>query len=530
MSMHQAIGALTAQRTRLEQEALQRVASADRHAVDQLKARIAHIDRQLAQSHNPPSLSGIHLLWRGAGVSEVQSIVASRLQHALLEQERTYLQQWLDLRSRGLARTRIQEELETSRRKHQDIFEQLQKNLQQQKTLRQEHPIRALSLGFPEYAQHVRLRQAEKTLREENRKAAERYAAYQQRLAEIPTDETRPSFSLPTQKLDQEMAVLTQAVQERQRHWLDHWITRLDRPLRDVLPVAATIVLLAIVLPLAGRAFRYFVLAPVAARRPPVRILAGPGTVPAASPEPLRTEAGRANEARQISAASLAVDVGPEDDVLCHADSLQSIAVPGEKDTKWLLDWRLPWSSLAAGLVALTRVQPSACGKVVISARQHPLNEVAAIRLPAGAAFVLQPRSVVGIVHPRGRPVRISRHWRLNSFHAWLTLQLRYLVFHGEAILLVQGYRGVRIEHAGRGRMIRQNATIGFSAAAEYKTLRTETFWPYLNGKQLLFNDCFAGDGAWFLYQEAPAVDERNNSSPWRPQGVGDAILRAFGI
>ncbi|MCK7502947.1 MAG: hypothetical protein MZV70_01815 [Desulfobacterales bacterium] len=31
------------------------------------------------------------------------------------------------------------------------------------------------------------------------------------------------------------------------------------------------------------------------------------------------------------------------------------------------------------------------------------------------------------------RPMQITRHWRLGSLSAWLTLQLRYIVFHGPA-------------------------------------------------------------------------------------------------
>ena len=70
---------------------------------------------------------------------------------------------------------------------------------------------------------------------------------------------------------------------------------------------------------------------------------------------------------------------------------------------------------------------------VVVSSLDDALGEVGVIELPAGAAMVIQPRSLAGIVKPQGVPVNITRHWRLGSLHAWLTLQLRYLVFHGPA-------------------------------------------------------------------------------------------------
>jgi hypothetical protein len=34
--------------------------------------------------------------------------------------------------------------------------------------------------------------------------------------------------------------------------------------------------------------------------------------------------------------------------------------------------------------------------------------------------------------------MRIARHWRLRSLSAWLTLQLRCIVFHGPAKLTVK--------------------------------------------------------------------------------------------
>ena len=48
------------------------------------------------------------------------------------------------------------------------------------------------------------------------------------------------------------------------------------------------------------------------------------------------------------------------------------------------------------------------------------------------------------MLKPAGAPANITRHWRLASLHAWLTLQLRYLVFHGPCQLLLKGCRGVR--------------------------------------------------------------------------------------
>jgi hypothetical protein len=56
--------------------------------------------------------------------------------------------------------------------------------------------------------------------------------------------------------------------------------------------------------------------------------------------------------------------------------------------------------------------------------------------------MILRPRAIRGILQPLDRPVRITRRWRLNRLSAWLTLQFRYLIFHGPCTIVVQGTRG----------------------------------------------------------------------------------------
>ena len=133
---------------------------------------------------------------------------------------------------------------------------------------------------------------------------------------------------------------------------------------------------------------------------------------------------------------------------------------------------------------------------------------------------------------PAGRPTHITRHWRLGSLHAWLTLQLRYLVFHGRCTLLLRGCRGVRSEAPlpNQPRLINQAATLGFSANLEYRTVRCETFVPYLRGHEDLFNDLFAGSPGWFVYEEMPARDRRSGVTGRGLEGLTDAVLKAFGI
>jgi hypothetical protein len=182
----------------------------------------------------------------------------------------------------------------------------------------------------------------------------------------------------------------------------------------------------------------------------------------------------------------------------------------------------------------LTRIQPEGDGntRVVISSQNDAFGEIGVIQIPEGSAMVIQPRALAGIIKSQEFPIRITRHWRLLSLHAWLTLQLRYLAFHGPCRLIIKGCRGVRTEtpDPAKPRMINQAATIGFSANLVYKNTRCETFVSYLRGKDDLFNDLFAGGPGCFIYEEMPAAGRRTGITGRGIEGIVDASLKAFGV
>ncbi len=273
-------------------------------------------------------------------------------------------------------------------------------------------------------------------------------------------------------------------------------------------------------LPVAIKALLYFVVAPLAERRPPVRIEPQAAAAPLPAPEP--------------SAVSLALELAPHEELLVQPQFLQSSARSAGKRTQWLLDASLPFASLASGMFALTRIRPAgdSSTRVVVSAQRDPLGEVGVIDLPAGAAMVLKPRALAGIVKPAGGRLRITRHWRIASLHAWLTLQLRFLVFHGPCRLVLTGCRGVRSEEpaAAEARLVNQAATLGFSANLEFRTARCETFVSYLRGQEDLFNDLFAGGPGRFVYEELPGGGGRGGITGRGLEGLVDALLKAFGI
>jgi uncharacterized protein (AIM24 family) len=286
------------------------------------------------------------------------------------------------------------------------------------------------------------------------------------------------------------------------------------------LPAALWILVGLIVMPILIKAFLYVVLAPLAEKLPPIRIISNSRTPE--FPQPSH------------SSVSVPLDICTNEELLVQPAFLQSSSKSAPKRTQWLLNSRIPLSSLASGMFALTRIRNEDVGttRVVVSSQDDPLGEVAIIEIPDGAAMVIQPRSLAGVVKHVGVPVKITRHWRISTLHAWLTLQLRYLAFHGPCKLVLKGCRGVRAERPepSHPRLINQAATIGFSANLDYKNTRCETFVSYLRGKEDLFNDLFSGGPGWFVSEEMPAVGRKTGITGRGLEGVIDACLTAYGI
>lgn len=285
---------------------------------------------------------------------------------------------------------------------------------------------------------------------------------------------------------------------------------------QTVLIKAGVLLVGIIVTPYAIRLVFYFCLAPMAERRPVVRLWPS-GSMPAAMAVP------------QQSATSAPIKLGAGEELLVRQGFLQSTSSAGAKATRALLDWRHPVSSLASGLTFLTRIEGDG-ETTTVSAVHDPFAEVAVLDLPPGAACVLQPRALVAVVQSAGRPMHITSHWRLGSLHAWLTLQLRYLMFHGPARLVIKGGRGVRVEHAERGRVFGQDQLVGFSADLAYSVTRTETFWPYFIGLQALLKDKVEAGEGLLIIEEAPMAGGGRAASRKGLEGAADVLLKAVGV
>lgn len=270
------------------------------------------------------------------------------------------------------------------------------------------------------------------------------------------------------------------------------------------------ILLTIIFLPLIYKLIAFFVIAPRAARAPPLRILSGTNPLLMGN-----------------SHSFVDVLLDPDTELFVRTGVQSAAASISGRDVP-VLDWRMLLTCIAAGLTNLQRLRSDQPDHVRVVAHDDQLAEVAIVEVPAGGAAVLQPRALVGVLKSRSDRLRIDRIWRLN-LASWLTFQLRYVIFRGPCSLIIRGRRGIAAEYAARGRMINRRLTLGFDAGLAYGVARTATVMPYLRGKDSLFNDRFAGQGQ-YLYEQHSATAAGGPLWGRGLKGLRDGVLSGFGI
>lgn len=276
--------------------------------------------------------------------------------------------------------------------------------------------------------------------------------------------------------------------------------------------------------PSLGKLVLYFVIAPVVARGRPVRL------DQAASALPMVSESRVAAE----------LTLRPGERLWIKEKFLQASDEGLTKRTRYLLDWRIPLTCLATGLVELIEMAHAAKDQsgerqLTLSNQADPHSELAIVSLPEGASLVLRPSFLAGAVTGEGQRLRIRRHWQLFRWQAWVTLQFRFFEFVGPCRLVIAGSRGVRVENlAARtgseipARRTNQDATMGFTPNLDYRPVRAETFWSYYRGMNPLFDDLFAGRGIFLCQQVATEGDAKRARKFW--SGVWGGVMKVFGL
>jgi hypothetical protein len=336
-----------------------------------------------------------------------------------------------------------------------------------------------------------------------------------------------------------------QAKQSRVLHYLDRaWNQRIGpawsvgfgvMPLR--LPVKVwTAVFLGLYFfgPTLGKIVLYYFLAPRVARGRPVRLADSLAVLP---------EVG-------ASAVTAELTLQPGERLWVKEKFLQASDEGLTKKTRYLLDWRIPFTCVATGLIELIELRHGGGKgeqKLTLSNQSDPHSELAAVTLPAGASLVLRPSFLAGVVvggpaassgsrtGRDGAKLRIRRRWQLFRWQAWVTLQFRFFEFVGPCRLIVAGSRGVRVEDLSTrltdaipARRTNQDATMGFTPNLDYRPARAETFWSYYRGMNPLFDDVFAGRGLFLCQQVATEGDAKKARRFW--SGVWGGVMKIFGV
>lgn len=481
----------------IKKESLARISKLQNDSLDSLNNQLNKIAQDIQKKTNDAEKLGLSK--NIPGTNEYIEYKKIELETLFLQEEQTYLTQLCSKKS-------AQEELERRRQKHIKIYRELIQ-------FEENNPIRGkFNIGI------------HKELLQNNHIA---YVNYQTQLKNMQTLQSLNSqFNISKIKIATVLSPIDQEIKS-QKNKIDSWLGRIYSEFSNTFKLAIWFLVVATISSVVFRAVFYYILAPLASRRPPICIYPNEsGSInskpknPNSPPLPLG----------KISNVSVQLSFNENEELLIHPDYIQSSSVAGRQDTKWLLSNSLPLSSILSGMLALSRIRTNSNETIDISSTNNPLNEIGIISLPDGSPIVLQPRSLVGILQNKSLPIRITRHWRLFSLHAWLTLQLRYLVFHGPAKLIIKGCRGVRVEAAGNGRRISQFATIGFSANLKYSTTRSETFFPYLTAKQSLLKDSFTGEHGFYIYEELPRNSTNSGITTRKLEGLSDAVMHIFGI
>lgn len=331
--------------------------------------------------------------------------------------------------------------------------------------------------------------------------------------ARTRTEWERDGLQIALGRLDGELRKVEAEKSKVMHYAREAW----ERYGRQVLLATALYFLLPPLMRMAG----YFVFAPLLARRAPLRF----GEAPA-WPD-VRT-----------SRAALEVALEPGDCLWVKEKFLQASDEGLLKRTRWLLDWRMPFTCLSTGLVELVEMRnaaPQVVQRVTFSSQDSPHLELAQVVVPAGGGLILRPRFLAGMVGPVGGRLLIRRHWRVFSLQSWMTGQFRFFEFVGPCRLLIAGSRGVRTEVLEAkpdgtlpARRVNRGATIGFTVGLGYRPIRAETYWAYLRGQNPLFDDLFEGEGV-FLCQETTARDAFA-SQPGLGMRIWEGWLRLWGV
>lgn len=318
------------------------------------------------------------------------------------------------------------------------------------------------------------------------------------------------------------------AIEDRRRQIND--LRELQETISDVLDnqiiaiawKALAIVLVILVAPYFWRVFAFHIIAPIAERSRPIRLLSEEGAPFAIAGLPK-------------SRPAITVYLSEGDELLLQERFLQGSTGDSEKRTRYLFSTEYFFTSLASGLYMLTVIWRKASAElsnvaVTISCGTDPTIEVSEVEIPVGHRLCFRPSYLVGLVYPKDSPPRITSVWIFNRLHAWLNLRFRYLLIEGPVKLVLAANRGIQfesVETATTGRRVNSTFSVAFSPMLAYSPARAETFWAYFRGANPLFDDFFSGTG-FVIQQQVGGSRGGFTARFW--ESLFGAVRKIFGL
>lgn len=260
--------------------------------------------------------------------------------------------------------------------------------------------------------------------------------------------------------------------------------------------------------PICWKAFWYFGIARLAMHAPPVRLEKSQGGSVEVDP----------------SRKTLPVRLDPGKTLYTRMAWLHQYTPGARKRTRFLLDWKAPFISYAAGLSELTEVTTPVDGEttqVVLSSAENPDTFLCEVRIENHPGIAVYPSQVVAI----SGNMKLNTRWTLLNLHSWVAGRLRYIIFSGTGSLYIKGMAGVDpVPISGRGVRLSEHILIAFETRLSFSTVRTETFWPYYRRLTPLFDYHFEGDGT--VLRQTASDAKRIDSATIR---VFDVLLNGIG-
>jgi len=282
-----------------------------------------------------------------------------------------------------------------------------------------------------------------------------------------------------------------------------------------IMPLAGYAAFAVFVLPSLWKIFWFYLIAPLASRAPAIKL-----------------KHSIAGEDVLISSPSFVqeVEISPKETVYTRADWVNEYPADGvKKDTRMVWDWASPLISCAAGLRELTewKVTGNRSEILKLCAGSDPNLKIVKVVLDRHSGLVIKPSRIIAI----SGDIQLSTEWRLLNLHSWISGRLRHIIFFGSGTLYLSGYGDIRAESRENRRRMADKLLIAYDTRVPFRTVRTETFWPFLRGTASLYDLQFEEPGLVIYQASAPSVEDAGGKPMTsRIEGWFDLLLKPLGF